>query len=169
MSGHLISAVLVPVGGFYLIVMGVLAVGQRLHGRGSARGAPAFDDRALDTPALDGRVQDGGRRSGWLARRFPPGWPAFAAQVTATVIGGYLLLMAVLTAYYYGVSRVRGNFLVSAWTGCAMLAGLALPVFATVSWLTWRRAGRPARPAGPPPALPPPAPKPPAGPEPVPD
>ena len=149
MPGHLISTDLVPAAGFYLIVMGVLAAGVRLHRRG-----PDPDDRALA----------GGRRPGWPVRRFPPGWPALAAQVTATALGGYLLLMAVLTGYYYGVSRVKGNFLVSAWTGCAMLAGLALPVFAAASWLAWRRADRPARPAAPPPALPPPA-----GPEPVPD
>ncbi len=80
------------------------------------------------------------------------------------MLGGYLLLVAVLTGYYYGVSRVRGSFLVSACTGCAMLVGLALPVFAAASWLAWRRADRPPRPAAPPPAPPPPA-----GPEPVPD
>ena len=139
MSGHLISTDLVPVGGFYLFVMAVLAAGLRLHRRDSD------PDRA----------RHGGRRPGWLARRFPPGWRAFALQVTVTALGGYLLLMAVLTGYYYGVSKVRGNFLVSACTGCAMLVGLALTVFAAASWLAWRRADRPARPAAPPPARPP--------------
>ena len=149
MSGHLISTDLVPVGGLYLIVMGVLGAGLRLRRRDSD---------------LDDRARHGGQRPGWLARRFPPGWRAIALQVTATALGGYLLLMAVLTGYYYGVNRVKGNFLVSACTGCAMLVGLALAVFAAASWLAWRRADRPARPAAPPPALPPPA-----GPEPVPD
>ena len=184
MSGHLISTDLVPVGGFYLIVMGVLAVGLRLHRRGSVsggsvsggsvrggsvRGGPAASgladpDPARGDPAPEDRARGRGRRPGWLARQFPPGWRAFAAQVTATTLGGYLLLMAVLTGYYYGVSRVKGNFVVSACTGCAMLGGLALPVFAAASWLTWRRADRPARTAAPPPALPPSA-----GPEAVPD
>jgi hypothetical protein len=146
MSRHLISTDLVPVGGFYLIFMGVLAAGLRLHRRGSVRGSSAR-----------GRLRSGWRRPGWLARRLPPGWPAFAGQIIATALAGYLLLMAVLTGYYYGVSRVKGNFLVSAVTGCALLAGLALPVFAAASWLAWWRRGRPARPADPSPGLPPPA------------
>ena len=168
MSRHLFSTDLVPVGGFYLIFMGVLAAGLRLHRRGSVRGGSVRGGSvrrdSVRGSSVRGRLRSGERRPGWLARRLPPGWPAFAGQVIATAVAGYLLLIAVLTGYYYGVSRVKGNFLVSACTGCALLAGLALPVFAAASWLARRRTARPARPADPPPALPPPA-----GPEPVPD
>ena len=163
MSRHLFSTDLVPVGGFYLIFMGVLAAGLRLHRRGSVRGGS--DRRGSVRGSSAGRLRSAERRPGWLARRFPPGWPAFAGQIIATALAGYLLLMAVLTGYYYGVSRVKGNFLVSACTGCALLAGLALPVFAAASWLAWRRRDTtgPDQP-DPPPVLPPRA-----GPEPVPD
>ena len=58
--------------------------------------------------------------------------------MAGTVIGGYLLLMLVVTGYYYGVARVGGAFIASAFTGCAMLIALAAPVFAAASWLTWR-------------------------------
>jgi hypothetical protein len=58
-----------------------------------------------------------------------------------------VLLMAVVILYYYGVARVAGNFLVSAFTGCAVLIGLSAPVFAAASWLAERRARRgPGRP-----------------------
>jgi hypothetical protein len=112
----------VPVGGCYLVFMGALAAGLRRHHRG-----------------------DAGRRPDRLARRFRAGWPAFAAHVIATMAGGYLLLMAVLTGYYLGVSKIGGDFLASAWTGCALLAGLALPVFAAASWLACRRQPGPSR------------------------
>jgi hypothetical protein len=56
--------------------------------------------------------------------------PALARQVTGTVVGGYLLLMAVVVAYYYAVARVGPGFLQSAVTGTALLIGLAAPVFA---------------------------------------
>jgi hypothetical protein len=124
------SADLVPVGGFYVIIMAVLAAGLRLHRRGGA-------DRARRAP--------GGPR---------PGWPAFATKVTGTVAGGYLLLMAVLAGFYYGVDRVPHDFLASAWTGCGMLAGIALAVFGAASWLAERRRrlARPAAQAKPPPS-----------------
>ena len=56
-----------------------------------------------------------------------------------TVIGGYLLLQAVVVAYYYAVARVGPGFLESAVTGTALLLGLAAPVFAAASWLDERR------------------------------
>jgi Family of unknown function (DUF6256) len=121
-SAHLISTDLAPIGGFYLVLMGVLAAGLRLHRRASARGASLR------------------RTPGWPARRFPAGWRALAAQVIATAAAGYLLLMAVLTGFYYGISKVGNHFLHSAFTGCAMLAGLALPVFGAASWLAWHRS-----------------------------
>ncbi|HJY93670.1 MAG TPA: DUF6256 family protein [Streptosporangiaceae bacterium] len=75
----------------------------------------------------------------------PPGPPsrtgraALARQIAGTVIGGYLLLMAVIVAYYFGVARVGSGFLESALTGTALLLGLAAPVFAALSWLAERR------------------------------
>jgi hypothetical protein len=147
-SAHLISTDLAPIGSFYLVFMGVLAAGLRLQPRAPARGAAAAPD---------------GRPPGWLERRLPVGWRALAAHVIATAAGGYLLLMAVLTGYYYGISKVGNHFQESAFTGCAMLAGLALPVFGVASWLAWHRHGRSAASAGPPPAGPPPAGSPPAG------
>jgi hypothetical protein len=67
------------------------------------------------------------------------GRAALARQIAGTVIGGYLLLMAVIVAYYFGVARVGPGFLESALTGTALLLGLAAPVFAALSWLAERR------------------------------
>lgn len=126
MSSRLISTDVAPISGFYLFIMGVLAAGLRLQRRPSARGCAP----------------------GRLAQRFPAGWPRFAAQVIATALGGYLVLMAVLLAYYYGVSKVASHFLESALTGCGMLIALALPVFAAASGLA-RRGRRKAAGTGP--------------------
>jgi hypothetical protein len=82
-----------------------------------------------------------GPRAGWL-------W--LARRYAGTTIGGYLLLMAVVILYYYGVVRVGGAFVESAFTGCALLIALATPVFALASWLAERRGARRAPPlAGP--------------------
>jgi hypothetical protein len=59
--------------------------------------------------------------------------------VAGTAVGGYLLLMAVLISYYFGVAPVAGNFIESAFTGCALLIGLSAPVFAAATWLLERR------------------------------
>ena len=67
------------------------------------------------------------------------GRAALARQIAGTVIGGYLLLMAVIVAYYFGVARVGPGFLESALTGTALLLGLAAPVFIALSWLAERR------------------------------
>ena len=68
------------------------------------------------------------------------GWLALARHVVGTTAGGYLLLMAVVIAYYYGIARVAGAFLKSAFTGNAMLIAIALPLWGAASWLTeWRR------------------------------
>ena len=50
--------------------------------------------------------------------------------------------MAVVVLYYYGVARVGGTFIASAFTGCALLIALSTPVFALASWLTERRRAR---------------------------
>jgi hypothetical protein len=67
------------------------------------------------------------------------GRAALARQIAGTVIGGYLLLMVVIVAYYFGVARVGPGFLESALTGTALLLGLAAPVFIALSWLAERR------------------------------
>ncbi len=69
-------------------------------------------------------------------------WLRLIRQLGVTVMGGYLLLMVVVVAYYYGVARVSGNFIESAFTGCAMLLGLSLPVFLAGTWLLERRRAR---------------------------
>ncbi len=56
--------------------------------------------------------------------------------------------MAVVILYYYGVARVRGAFIESAFTGCALLVGLTAPLFLLASWLAERRRAR-ARPRTP--------------------
>ena len=56
--------------------------------------------------------------------------------------------MAVVVGYYYGVARLGGGFVVSAFRGAALLTGVALPVFLTASWLVERRRRRDARAAG---------------------
>ena len=50
-----------------------------------------------------------------------------------------------MVLYYYGVARVGGAFIRSAFTGCAFLIVLSTPVFALASWLAdAAAAGRPA-------------------------
>jgi hypothetical protein len=84
----------------------------------------------------------------------PPavGWTGLARRYAGTALGGYLLLMAVVILYYYGVARVGGPFIASAFTGCALLIALSTPVFALASWLDGHRDGhrrvRPGRKAG---------------------
>ena len=51
----------------------------------------------------------------------------------------------VVVAYYYGVARVGGQFLQSAFTGTALLLGIATPVFAVTSWLVERARRRGSR------------------------
>jgi drug/metabolite transporter (DMT)-like permease len=101
----------------YLLVMGVLALGLR---------RAAAPERRRPRPRLRG-------------------WPGLIREVVATMLGGYLLLMAVVFAYYYGVARVGSSFLINAVTGSAMLMGLALPLYLAASWLVERRRrhGRP--------------------------
>ncbi|GAA4930582.1 DUF6256 family protein [Streptomyces coeruleoprunus] len=114
----------------YLLVMGYLALGLLL-----LRRQPPGPGKASGEPE---------RR---LAKQLAPaaartGWPGLIRQVAGTVFGGYVLLMAVVVGYYHGVARLGGRFLASAFTGCATLAGVALPVFFTASWLAERRHRR---------------------------
>jgi hypothetical protein len=71
-----------------------------------------------------------------------PGWRRFVIHYLGTAVGGYLLLMVVIIGYYFGISPVAGNFVHSAFTGCALLIGLATPVFIALSWLVERKGWR---------------------------
>ena len=79
------------------------------------------------------------------------GWPRLARHCAGTAAGGYLLLMAAVILYYYGVARVGGPFIESAFTGCALLVLLSAPVFALASWLAERRRSRASQPPADPP------------------
>jgi Family of unknown function (DUF6256) len=125
MSSSLIRHDVLPVGVGYLLVMGALAHGLRLSRRGGDPG-----------PAGDAGRPEGGQAGGWLR---------LARRYAGTAIGGYLLLMAVVILYYYGVAQVGGAFIESAFTGCALLIALTTPVYALASWLTVGRRDRAAR------------------------
>jgi Family of unknown function (DUF6256) len=141
---------LVPMAAGYLILMSALGFGlRRLYRPGpSGRGEPP--DHAQTTPpgpAPQATPPGPAPRvtpPGPAPRVTPPGpasgtgWAALR-QVADTVVGGYLLLMAVVIAYYFGVARVGPGFLGSAVTGTALLLALAAPVFAALSWLADRR------------------------------
>ena len=84
-------------------------------------------------------------RSRLLAAVAPePGWRRLAIFSLGTAVGGYLLLMVVIIAYYVGIGvpHSAGTFVPSAFSGCAMLIGLAAPVFIVLSWLAARKGWR---------------------------
>ena len=114
----------------YLLIMAALGFGlYRL------RRPKAGDRHARSLPA----ERPGSPPEATGSRR---GLVALARQVTGTAVGGYLLLMAVVIAYYYGVAKVGRDFLKDAFTGTAMLIGITLPLFGAASWLTERRRRR---------------------------
>jgi hypothetical protein len=159
-SSHLFSQDVVPIGTGYLILMGVLAAGLRMQRRSaagiaspatSASPAPSASPETTASPASSadaastagsGPDESGGKIPGRVTRRFPPGWPRFLAHIAATALGGYVLLMAVDVLYYYGVARVAGQFLESAFTGSALLLAVSLPLFVARSWLAVHRGRR---------------------------
>jgi ABC-type Fe3+ transport system permease subunit len=120
----LIRQDLVPMVAGYLVIMTVLGMGLRRRQRPRA---PVSDGTGVS--------DETGARDGTGARG---GWPALIRYMIGTAVGGYLVLSAVVVVYYYGVARVGGQFLQSAFTGTALLAGIALPVFAITTWLTER-------------------------------
>jgi hypothetical protein len=132
---------LIPMSAGYLILMSALGFGLcRLYRpRGAPSGAeppPGQGEQPEQAPATPpGRgpatPPGPGQRTGRAA---------LARQIASTVIGGYLLLMAVIVAYYFGVARVGSGFLTDALTGTALLLGLAAPVFIALSWLAERRS-----------------------------
>jgi Family of unknown function (DUF6256) len=131
---------LIPMSAGYLILMSALGFGLRrlYRPRGAASGAeppPGQGERPAQAPATPA-----GREPATPPGPRPrTGRAALARQIAGTVIGGYLLLMVVIVAYYFGVARVGPGFLESALTGTALLLGLAAPVFVALSWLAERR------------------------------
>ncbi|HXW46029.1 MAG TPA: DUF6256 family protein [Streptosporangiaceae bacterium] len=129
---------------------GPAAGAQHRAGAPPAPGAAPASGAAA-APALPDDLAEGARGRGpsRFARRFRPGWPRLAAHVVGTAVGGYVLLMAIVLLYYYGVARVANQFLESAFTGSALLLAVALPCFGIGSWLVERRRrARPASEAG---------------------
>ena len=124
---------LIPMAAGYLILMSALGFGlyrlYRPRGAPSGAGPPGQEQAAPPGPGPATPPAPGQRT----------GRAALLRQIAGTVVGGYLLLMAVIVAYYFGVARVGPGFLESALTGTALLLGLAAPVFAALSWLTERR------------------------------
>jgi len=164
MSSSLIRQDLVPVIVGYALVMGALAIGLRLSRR-SAREPGATAERRPEparrpwpagpsAPALASAPEASpagpaaaaaatpARRGLRAVIRPGPGWPRLILHYLATAVGGYLVLMGVIILYYNEVAPVGGNFVVSAFTGCAMLIGLSLPVFLAASWLAERTGWR---------------------------
>jgi hypothetical protein len=147
---------LIPMSAGYLILMSALGFGLRrlYRPRGSRsgpeppRGQGEQPEQAEATPPNRGPATPPGRAPATPPGKGPAtppgsgqrtGQAALARQIAGTVIGGYLLLMAVIVGYYYGVARVGPGFLESALTGTALLLGLAAPVFVALSWLAERR------------------------------
>ena len=130
LTSSLIRQALVPMLAGYLLIMATLGFGLRRLRRSTA---DSQHERRLSVGAPDGPGSAAGSRRGWLA---------LARHVAGTTVGGYLLLMAVVLIYYYGVARVGGDFIKSAFTGTAMLIVIALPLWGTASWLTERHRER---------------------------
>jgi hypothetical protein len=135
MSSLLIRQDLGPMVVGFALIMGALAVGLRIIRR-SGRGTDRTDQA--------GRADRAGRAGRGLSvvGGLEPGWRRLIVHVLATAVGGYLLLMVIIIFYYYGVAPIAGNFVESAFSGCAMLIGLVLPVFLLLSWLAERKGWR---------------------------
>jgi Family of unknown function (DUF6256) len=125
-----VSQALIPMLAGYLLVMTALGSGLYFLARSKA-GDRHAGSRTAERP--DGTRPAAGPRHGWLL---------LARHVAGTAAGGYLLLMAVVIACYYGVARAAGDFITSAFTGTAMLIAIALPLWGAASWLTERRRQR---------------------------
>jgi Family of unknown function (DUF6256) len=132
---------LVPMAAGYLILMSALAFGlYRLYRPKAARAGESPGPSPAGTGKPPGpSPAAAGKPPSPAGSRRRSGWASLTWHVMGTVIGGYLLLQAVVVAYYYGVARVGPGFLESAVTGTALLLGLAAPVFAAASWLDERR------------------------------
>jgi hypothetical protein len=124
LSSALIRQDVLPLAVGYALLMAALAAGLVLLRR---------------RPAVPGQGQSQAASADSAAGPAARGWLRLVRHVAGTAVGGYLLLMAVLISYYFGVAPVPGNFIESAFTGCALLIGLSSPVFAAATWLLERR------------------------------
>lgn len=137
LAAPVIQQAVIAMAAFYLILMTALGIGLLLLQRGGAGAVSAGDGNGPPPGAGAVSPDESGRPA---ARPGSPpgprrGWPALARHALGTAAGGYLLLLAIVTGYYYAIARVGGHFLTSAVTGFALLIALALPVFAARSWL----------------------------------
>jgi hypothetical protein len=139
LSSALLRQDILPLTIGYALLMLALATGLLMLRRTARTTAPGTgSDLDKEQSAAEGAQHNPGAvRPGRYA------WFRLMRQVGVTFVGGYLLLMVVVVGYYYGVARVSGNFIESAFTGCAMLIGLSLPVFLAATWLLERRRARP--------------------------
>jgi hypothetical protein len=117
------------------------AAAEATSAAAQATGA-AGGGRPGGAPTMTPKGQVAGRARLRALARSGPGWRRLAIHSLGTAVGGYLLLMAVIIAYYYGVAPKGGNFVPSGFSGCAMLLGLATPVFVALSWLSARKGWR---------------------------
>ena len=133
MPSSLIRQDVLPVGVGYLLVMGALGTGLWLIRR---RGDTAASPNREASPATG----TAGPATGTAGTAGPPAaWSRLIRRYLGTALGGYLLLMAVVILYYYGVARVGGAFIASAFSGCALLIALTTPVFLAAAWVAERR------------------------------
>jgi len=134
----------------YALIMGSLAIGLGIRRRSASRSRAADAHRPASAPAPAGtgagEVGTGTstrRRRALAATAQPaPGWRRLSIHYLATAVGGYLLLMSIIILYYYGVAPIAGNFVESAFSGCALLIALSAPVFLAASWLAERKGWR---------------------------
>jgi hypothetical protein len=139
-SSSLIRQDLVPMIVGYALIMTALAIGLRIVQRSGKAKTVSTASSSQPTEATAGPVT--GRTRPRVLVRPDPGWRRLAIFSLSTAVGGYLLLMVVIIGYYFGISPVAGNFVHSAFSGCAMLIGLAAPVFIALSWLAERKGWR---------------------------
>ena len=130
LSSALIRQDVLPLAVGYALLMAALAAGLVLSLR-----RPAVPGQRPSPAASAASAVPADSAAGPAAR----GWLRLVRHVAGTAVGGYLLLMAVVVGYYFGVARVSGNFIEGAFTGCALLIGLSSPVFAAATWLVVRR------------------------------
>lgn len=121
--------------GYLLVLATLLFALHQLHRGGAGPRRPTMRSVTSHSGQVDeGTVAGTGREPVWTR-----GWPAVIRCTVRDIVIGYALLMVVVVTYYYGIAKVGDNFLYSAFTGTALLVGLAAPVFAAASWLTTRR------------------------------
>jgi hypothetical protein len=124
----------------YTLIMVTLAIGLRIVQRSGKAESVSTASTSEPAEATAGQVTR--RTRPRVLARPGPGWRRLAIFSLSTAVGGYLLLMVVIIGYYFGISPVAGNFVHSAFSGCAMLIGLAAPVFIALSWLAERKGWR---------------------------